>query len=327
MGLGPQTGVTAPRVSVIVPVRDRRALLRQLLDALDAQTYRDFEVIVVDDGSRDGSGDEARARPGTRVIDLTGEGAVAARRAGVKAAAGEVLAFTDSDCGPDPGWLAAGVAAVDGGADVVQGLTRPRRPLRPLERSVTSDRADGLYATCNVFYRRRAFEAAGGFDVDGHRLGFRGNERARRLGFGEDTLTGWRVSRGGQGAFAPDAIVEHEVLTPDLADALARAWLTGAFPALVGEVPELRDSLLTYRYFLGSSRLGLYAALPLLATGRRRAAAVALSAWGAWWMRDAWAGDGSPARRLAAVPALLAIDAVAGIALVAGSTKARTLVL
>src|SRR6184192_3840487 len=47
------------RVSVVVPVRNRRRLLRRLLDALAAQTFDDFEVIVVDDGSTDGSVQEA----------------------------------------------------------------------------------------------------------------------------------------------------------------------------------------------------------------------------------------------------------------------------
>ncbi|MCU1459981.1 MAG: methyltransferase FkbM family [Acidimicrobiales bacterium] len=333
--MGPEARLTAtpsaPRVSVIVPVRDRRALLRQLLDALAVQTFRDFEVIVVDDGSRDGSAGEARAdaslgRP-VRVVVSDGEGAVAARRSGVAAAVGEVLAFTDSDCVPAAGWLAAGVGAIDAGADVVQGLTRPRRAMRPLERSVSAERADGLYATCNVFYRGAAFAAAGGFDVGGLRLGFRADGRTRRLGFGEDTIVGWQVGRRGHATFAAGAVVEHEVLPPDLADALSRAWLAGAFPALVAEVPELRETLLEHRCLLGSSRVALYAAAVLMVAGRRRAAAGALGVWGARWARIAWSGQGSPGRRLAALPALLAIDAVTGAALVAGSIRSGTLVL
>lgn len=311
------------RVSVVVPVRDRRPQLRQLLDALAAQTFRDFEVIVVDDHSTDDPGAEVG---GARVIPSDGEGAVAARRTGVRFAVGEILAFTDSDCVPTPDWIAAGVAAIDGGADVVQGVTRPRRPMRPLERSVTSLGADGLFATCNVFYRRDAFDAAGGF-ADASRLGFRSTTSARRLGFGEDTITAWRVARRGRWAFAADAVVEHEVFPPDIGDAMARAWLVGAFPALIAEVPELRQHLLARRVFLGTSRVGWYAAVALLAAGRRRAAAAAFGAWASRWLRVAWQHDGPPARRVAAVPALLALDAVTGVAVIAGSVRARTLVL
>src|SRR6188472_4377388 len=130
----------APTVSVVVPFRDRRPLLRDLLDALEDQSWTDVEVVLVDDGSTDGAADEAEGRAvGGRPITVLrqeGSGAVAARQAGVAAARGRILAFTDSDCVPDPGWLEAGVAAFDAGADVVQGHTHPARRRAPLERSL-----------------------------------------------------------------------------------------------------------------------------------------------------------------------------------------------
>ena len=137
-----RTDHSGARVSVIVPVRDRRDLLGALLSALEAQTFRDFEIVIVDDGSRDGSGDYAEAhtvadRP-VRVVRGPEQGAVTARQVGVEAAVGNVLAFTDSDCAPHPGWLAAAVDAIDDGAAVVNGRTQPARPLRPLERSMGS---------------------------------------------------------------------------------------------------------------------------------------------------------------------------------------------
>ena len=166
---------------------------------------------------------------------------MAARTLGVEAARAPILAFTDSDCEPAPGWLEAGLAAIEAGADVVQGLTRPARPARPLERSVYSMRDDGLFATCNVLYRRSAFDAAGGFDGHtGDRLGFRPGSRLRGYGFGEDTLIGWRVRRAGQAVFAPEAVVTHAVFPVDVVDVFTRAWTMGAFPGLLREVPELR---------------------------------------------------------------------------------------
>src|SRR5207249_4457641 len=161
-------------------------------------TFPDFEVIVVDDNSTDGSADEALVdvalgRP-VCVVPGTGDGAVAARTLGVRAARGDIIAFTDSDCVPGPAWLAAGVAAIDAGANLVAGVTVPIRPMNPRERSVIVERVDGLYPTCNVFYRRAAFDAAGGFDAEAaRRLRFRVGRRARGLGFGEDTLLAWRV--------------------------------------------------------------------------------------------------------------------------------------
>jgi cellulose synthase/poly-beta-1,6-N-acetylglucosamine synthase-like glycosyltransferase len=321
---------TRPRVSVIVPTRNRRPLLRDLLDGLARQTFADHEVIVVDDGSTDGSAEEVQARAqagmNVRLVRGAGAGAVAARRAGVAIATAELLAFTDDDCVPEPGWLHAGVAALESGADVVQGVTRPRRGVRPLDRTIMVDRHDGLYNTCNVFYRRSAYETAGGFEATaGSALRFRPGRKARNLGFGEDAILGWRVRRAGQAAFAPDAIVSHHVFPPDVPDTFRRAWMTGAFPALLREIPELRETALAYRFLLGTTRVPLYAATLLAAGGRRRLAALCLG----WWVaRHAGGMRGLSWRRLAVgLPGQLGKDATIAVALVVGSIRARRLVL
>ncbi|MEY2399646.1 MAG: hypothetical protein QOJ00_2820 [Actinomycetota bacterium] len=318
------------RVSVVVPVRDRRDLLAKLLDGLAAQTFRDFEVVVVDDGSTDGSAEVARAetRVATTVVSLPGRGAVAARQAGVAVARGDVLAFTDSDCVPAPQWLHEGVTAIDAGADVVMGRTRSQRPRRVLERSLTAE-DNGLYPTCNVFYRRAAFEQAHGFDVHlSHRLGFRAGGAAKHLGFGEDTLLGWRVGRAGRAAYAPDAVVEHAVFRPDLKDHFSRTLQAGAFPALVKEIPELRATLLNRRVFLGpTSRVPFYFALVALVL-RRPAFAFVLTLW---WMLAHWRAlserEPSFKRRVLAWPIVVATDGVTGVVLLAGSARSASLVL
>lgn len=320
-----------PRVSVVVPVRNRRDLLRRLLDGLSAQTYDDFEVIVVDDGSSDGAGDEAASREiagqPVEVLRTTGVGAVSARGLGVDEARGDVIAFTDSDCVPAREWLAAGVRAIDAGADVVQGRTVPARKPGIRERTVSVPHEEGLYATCNVFYRRAAFEAAGGFDADaGARLGFRPGSRARGLGFGEDTLLGWRVRRRGKAAFEPDALVEHHVFPPDFRDSIRRAWMAGAFPALVREVPELRETLLRRRFLLGkSTRIPIY--LAALALPLRPKASAAL---GAFWLGShvrRLPRDGRVAPSIKRLAFQLAVDGTTAAALAVGCVRSRTVVL
>jgi glycosyltransferase involved in cell wall biosynthesis len=324
----------SPRASVVVPVRDRRDLLRELLDALARQTYRDFEVVIVDDGSADGSGDEAKAIAASqglrlRVERTAGVGAVEARRIGVAASRGSVLAFTDSDCAPDPVWLAEGVAAIDAGADLVVGPTVPAGPVRALERSVEARSDDGLCATCNVFYRRAAYEDAGGFSEAGRTLGFRWTSRAKELGFGEDTILAWRIRRSGRYSFVPGAVVRHAVLQPKIREILWRTWVAGAFPALIKSVPELRRTLVVGRIWLGSPRrapvytLIVGAALPW----RVWLAPVA----GAWWLferaRAARRSAGSRPRRLVAIPVEMASDVLTAAALVGGSIRSRTVVL
>lgn len=323
-----------PHVSVIIPVKDRRELLAAALDGLAAQRYTDFEVVVVDDGSTDGSGPEAAGRTiagrAVRVVDGGGRGAVRARQVGVEAATGEVLAFTDSDCVPEPQWLERAVAALDAGADAVNGLTLPARPVGPLERSMASG-AEGLYPTCNVLYRRSAFEGAGGFDGSAAaRLGFRPDRRSRGDGFGEDTLLAWRVIRaGGRIAYEPDARVAHAVFPPDPADLVSRTLRAGAFPALVREVPELRDGpLLRGRIQLGArTRVPLYVLLLTLLARQPRLALLAAAWWVAVRLLDLRRLPVGWRRRLAALPVELGVDVLTAAALVVGSVRARTIVL
>lgn len=321
------------RATVVIPVKNRATLLRRTLDGLAAQSVRSFDVIVVDDSSTDGSGDVAHAAAdaglSVTVLANDGVGAVAARATGAGHASGEVLAFLDSDCVPAAEWLEAGIGAIESGANVVQGRTLPEGPVRPGERSVSVPEADGLFATCNVFYRRRAFEAAGGFDLDaGNRFGFRHGEALRGLGFGEDTLLGWRVRRQGSFVFAPRALVHHAVLPLSAKDTIERAWAAGGFPSLVREVPELSSTLLMNGVGLGDFwRLALWGGTGLAVLRRPRLATVAIAAWVVRRSAPVLRDEPSWRRRPAVIAVTLAADAVTAVALAIGSARARRLIL
>lgn len=164
-------------VSVIIPVKDGEATLAACLDGLLAQRGSlEFEVVVVDNGSRDRTAAIARAHPvGASVLAESRPGSYAARNAGVAAASAPVLAFTDADCIPDPGWLAAGLAALAAGADLVGGRVtavtgeRPNRweeydGRRYLDQRRFVERMS-FAATANLFARRAVFEDVGGFDA------------------------------------------------------------------------------------------------------------------------------------------------------------------
>ena len=90
-----------PLISVIVPVYNVQPYLRQCLDSIESQTYRKLEVIVVDDGSKDGSGlicDEyASKHPEWIVIHQENKGLADARNAGLDVYKGDFASFIDSD--------------------------------------------------------------------------------------------------------------------------------------------------------------------------------------------------------------------------------------
>jgi glycosyltransferase involved in cell wall biosynthesis len=101
-----------PTVSVVIPSYNRRSFLESCLESLAKQTYQRFEVIVVDDGSRDGTREFlAEFKKGKTDLNLRwfvhddNLGANAARNRGVQEAQGALVAFLDSDCMPEEGWL------------------------------------------------------------------------------------------------------------------------------------------------------------------------------------------------------------------------------
>lgn len=110
-----QAGVTRRLVSVIIVNWNGRHLLEECLGSLSLQTFRDFEIIVVDNGSQDGSAEYVRqAYPGAILIPLqTNTGFASGSNAGIRAASGKYIALLNNDTRTDPAWLAELVAAAE----------------------------------------------------------------------------------------------------------------------------------------------------------------------------------------------------------------------
>jgi glycosyltransferase involved in cell wall biosynthesis len=94
-----------PKASVVVATFNGARTLRQCLESLARLNYQDYEVLLVDDGSTDPTPDIAKSFPSIRYIRQTNQGLSAARNAGIRAARGEIIAFTDDDCRADEDWL------------------------------------------------------------------------------------------------------------------------------------------------------------------------------------------------------------------------------
>ncbi len=103
------SGTTRDLISVIVPFRNEEQNLPQLIDALSRQTDTNFEVVLVDDYSEDKSlaraGELLKAKSNFRLIKSGGEGKKRALTTGVDVARGSIIAVTDADSVPPPGWL------------------------------------------------------------------------------------------------------------------------------------------------------------------------------------------------------------------------------
>ena len=289
------------RISVVIAARDAERTLPDTLDGLAAQDLGEpFEVVVVDNGSRDATAAVAEAHP---VVDRVvrrarGEGPGAARNEGAAAASGDVVAFTDADCIPAPGWLRAGLA-VD--ADLVQGRVEPAGPAGPFDHTLWVTQETGLYETANLFVRREWLDP-----------GFEDAIDAGGRPFGEDVIFAWRAKRrGATTAFAPDALVHHAVF-PGTAHGYVRERARDAhFAELAKLVPELRDRFLYRRHFLS-----------------RRSAALALGLLPVWLylvVKESERRVGVPSGRVCVAVAIGDLVALAG--LLRASLRAKELVL
>ncbi len=98
------SGLRWPRISVVVCTYNGHRTIRDCFEGLLRLEYANFEVIVVDDGSTDATGDIAE-QYGFRLIRTENRGLSSARNTGMEAATGEIVAYLDDDAYPDPHWL------------------------------------------------------------------------------------------------------------------------------------------------------------------------------------------------------------------------------
>jgi glycosyltransferase involved in cell wall biosynthesis len=197
------------RVSVVVPTYRRPHLLARCLTALAAQDFSPsgYEVVIADDAA---SGETrlqveevARGAPPAVVYApvTAAHGPAAARNVGWRRARGEVVAFTDDDCVPDPGWLAAGVAALeaDPAVDAVSGQVVVPLPPDPTDyERDAAGLATAEFVTANCFCRRAALATVGGFD-----------ERFRTAWREDSDLQFTLLEAGANIVKAPAAVVVH----------------------------------------------------------------------------------------------------------------------
>lgn len=214
-----------PRVSIIIPTWNGLAYLRPCLDSLKEQSYGDFEVIVVDNGSSDGSVTTLlQEYPEVQVLPLAENGGYSRGcNAGIQIAQGEILVMLNNDTETDPRWVESLVRALDSHPDAGSAASRimlfDRRDT--LHSAGDSYGLDGLpdsrgvwqrfgppydaeayvFGGCGgaVAYRRELLEAVGAF------------EEAFFM-YCEDVDLNWRAQLAGwKCIYTPDAVVYHHL--------------------------------------------------------------------------------------------------------------------
>jgi GT2 family glycosyltransferase len=197
-----------PRISVVVCTYNGSRTIRDCLEGLARLDYPNFEVIVVDDGSTDGTSDIVGGCD-VRLIRTENRGLSSARNTGMYAATGDIIAYLDDDARPDAHWLqylattfAATTHAGVGGPNIPPPHDGPiaecvaNAPGGPVH-VLLSDREAEHIPGCNMAFRKERLEAIGGFDPQ-----FRVA--------GDDVDVCWRLQQCGWTlGFHPAAVVWH----------------------------------------------------------------------------------------------------------------------
>lgn len=175
------------KASVIIPTYNRKDILAKTLSAITHQsvTQTDYEVVLVDDGSTDGTGELVQAQfPTVRYIYQSNQGRARARNTGIRAAEGEVIIFIDSDIVVNPAFVEAHLAGhAQSDKAIVNGLVVNTSNFdNPTsEPYKLSDYSRASFATGNSSVRKKYLEIAGLFDEDFNQYGWEDLELGHRL--------------------------------------------------------------------------------------------------------------------------------------------------
>jgi len=235
-----------PFFSVVIPTYNRKATLLRCLDALAAQTFdsANFEVIVSDDGSSDGSAEAVKDRSfpfACRVISSANGGASRARNVGAAVAVGSWIALTEDDVVPRTDWLSAAAARLmrPEAPDVLEGRTVQLETGGELRRFDVKRFLS--FIPCNLFIQRAVWDRLGGYDPEFY-------DAKRHLYFREDADWGFRaIAAGCRVEIAREVIVAHPAQFLSFSDCLRHgrryefdALLYKKYPALYRRMIETK---------------------------------------------------------------------------------------
>ena len=207
---------SVPFVSVVVPHYRDLANLGRCLEALEAQTYpRDrFEIIVADNNSPEGEAAVAAVVRGrAQLVIVVERGAGLARNGGAARAVGDILAFTDADCRPEPEWIAEAIKAlarhdfVGGRMTVLVGDEDHMTPEEAFERVFAFKNEfyvcrKGFTVSANLICPRATFTKVGGFLSAGVAEDcewcYRARDKGYRIGYAANSVVGHPARRDWQ---------------------------------------------------------------------------------------------------------------------------------
>lgn len=299
------------KISLVTTVKDAAGDVGEFVASVRAQTRPPDEIVVVDGGSEDGTVERLRAEPDLLLLEEPGANIAQGRNVAIRAATHDLVAVSDADCVLSPAWLEHLTLALESGADVAMGLTRPiaRSFFEACSAAVSLPEIEEIDpeafmpSSRSIAFRREAVELAGGYPEwlplgEDMYLDHRFRELALDMAFVPQAVAYWRMRPTLSGLWAQYA---------------GYAWGDG----YAGMYPG-RHAL----------RFGVYGAAAV-ALGARRKEGLALLGLAAGWyatrrLRRAFRLlAGRPAERLGAMGAVPALMAFVDAAKMVGYVRGR----
>lgn len=201
--------MNASSVSVVVPAFNAQTTIRQTIQAILNQTYPHVQIIIVDDGSEDGTASIVKSFQKINYLYQDNAGPAAARNHGAGAATSEIIFFTDADCAPHPDWIEKILNSFNQPAvGVVCGSYGIANPQSLLARCIHKEilfRHEKLmpdypevFGSYNFAVRKKLFDEVGGFNT------------VYRSASGEDNDLSYKIIKAGYKIFFnKTALVDH----------------------------------------------------------------------------------------------------------------------
>jgi len=205
---------TGPLVSIIIPAKNAQAVIKKCVDSILRQNYKNYELIVVNDGSTDKTAQILADYPLVKALTTPGAGPSEARNIGIALAKGEFAAFTDADCVVAGDWIAellkgftnektAGCGGAQKSPEDDSGFGKKVQDFLSIFgfisgylQSGSKMRLTSHNPSCNVMYRKSILVESGGFLAG--------------LWPGEDVELDYRIKKNGYSLmFNPQAVVYH----------------------------------------------------------------------------------------------------------------------
>ncbi len=238
-----------PPVSITIATYNAERWIEQCLNSIFEQTYPQelIEVVIVDDGSTDGTReilqDLADDRRNLKIVEQENQGTASAHTTGLKNSSGKYIFVLSHDAYAEPNWAESVVEVFEENPQVgiVQGeVEAVRQVTEPFAHVVEFDEFNRSFATVAIAYRARGLDLAGRYYLE---------ELCR---YGDDAELAYRIlERGAKAVFLEQLTARHEVVPEPFWKSIKEAWGRQKFCLLFKLHPKMR-SFLHYGFLWGS---------------------------------------------------------------------------